>query len=124
MVNTNKKQQQTTAQQTKSVQTLFLDFVKKQGYTTKSYNQLAEQSVQLNGKIKLYFVAMRNGNLKLCLQNIKIPEINGLQGIEVLNQNTYPAKYNQRIYFRNCNSEQVTDFLFNVLQQVLPAVKS
>lgn len=121
MVNT-KTQKQNQSTQTQTVQNYFLNFVKGNGYITKSYNQLAECSVQLNGKIKLYYVPLKNGNLKLCLQGVNIPNPNGLTGVQVLNQNTYPNKYNQRVYFKGSNLQQVQGFLNGILQQVLPPV--
>ena len=104
-----------------SVQDLFLAYVKNAGYEMKSYNQLAERSVQLNGRIKLYFVPLKSGNLKLCLQGIEIPKVE-LKGVQVLEQNTYPSKYSQRVYFKGCDSEQVGEFLNTILAQALPAV--
>lgn len=115
-------QVQQVVQQT--VQGYFLNFVKTNGYTIRKYNQLAEQSVQLNGKVKLYFVPLKNGNLKLCLQGVNIPKIdNNLQGVQVLTQNTYPSKYTQRIYFKGSNLTQVQGLIDNLLNQVLPKVQ-
>lgn len=116
-----KTQAKAVKAETTTVQDLFLLYVKKAGYSLKAYNQLAEKSVQLNGKIKLYYVPLKGGNLKLCLQNINIPKVD-FKGVQVLQQNTYPAKYTQRVYFKGCNASEVSDFLDNLLQQALPVV--
>ena len=125
MVKTQNKTQneakQVQATKESKVQEFFLTFVKGNGYEIKKYNQLAEQSVQLNGRIKMYFVPLRNGNLKLCLQGIKIPKVD-FKGVEVLEQNTYPNKYNQRVYFKNASLADVEEFLTNILEQVAPKV--
>jgi len=118
----NKTQNTKQVQATESkVQGYFLNIVKTNGYTIKKYNQLAEQSVQLNGKIKLYFVPLRNGNLKLCLQGVKLPEAS-VKGLEILNQNTYPNKYSQRVYFKNANLTEVQEIIDNIISQVIPPV--
>ncbi len=122
MVNT-KTQKQAQKQTGNTVQDLFLNYVKSNGYTVKSYNQLSEKSVQFNGKIKLYYVPLKGGNLKLCLQGVNIPKTE-IAGLQVLNQNTYPNKFTQRVYFKGCKPEEVTDFLNNILAQVLPKVSS
>jgi len=105
-----------------SVQSYFLDKVKNNGYTLKSYNQLAECSVQLNGKIKLYYVPLKNGNLKLCMYGVKIPKIDGLQGVQYFEQNTYPNKYQQRLYFKGCQLSNVQSILDNIITQVTPKI--
>jgi hypothetical protein len=105
-----------------SVQTYFLDKVKSNGYTLKSYNQLAECSVQYNGKIKLYYVPLKNGNLKLCMYGVKIPKIDGLQGVQYLEQNTYPNKYQQRLYFKGCQLSNVQGIIDNIITQVTPKI--
>lgn len=118
------KAQKTQVQATESgVQGYFLNLVKTNGYTIKSYNQLAEKSVQLNGKIKLYFVPLKNGNLKLCLQGVNIPKAD-FKGLQVLEQNTYPNKYNQRVYFKGCDIKQVQDIINNIVAQVIPPVEA
>ena len=124
MVKTQNKTQVQTTQTTQTVQSYFLNFVKQNGYTTRSYNQLAECSVQLNGKVKLYYVPLKNGNLKLCLTGVNIPNFDNLQGIQVLTQNTYPSKYTQRVYFKGCQLNQVQNFIDNILNQVTPMVQT
>lgn len=139
MVKTQQKQNttKTTTQQNKgnidtvqvtdtnqTVQGYFLQYVQKNGYTLKHYNQLAEKSVQYNGKIKLYFVPLKNGNLKLCLHGVQLPKnTDNIQGLQVIpNQNTYPNKYCQRIYFKGCKLTDVQTILDNLLVQVLPKI--
>ena len=119
-VKTDKTIVQTVSTET-TVQNYFLTYVKNNGYTTKSYNQLAECSVQLNNRVKLYYVPLKNGNLKLCLYGVQIPD-KQLDGVQVLNQNTYPNKYTQRVYFKGCKLSNVQTFLDNILQQVCPKV--
>lgn len=124
MVKTQQNKTQVQQQNNTTVQSYFLQWVKNNGYTTKSYNQLAECSVQLNNRVKLYYVPLKNGNLKLCLYGVNIPKIDNLQGVQVLNQNTYPNKFTQRVYFKGSNLTQVQNFIDNILVQVLPKVNT
>ncbi|MBR3889119.1 AAA family ATPase [bacterium] len=102
-----------------SVQEYFIDCVDKAGFERISYSQLAEKSVKKDGKIKLYFIPLKNNNLKLCLCNVNIPEYKHLSGVEVIpKQETYPKKYSQRVYFKGCNLNEVKDFLDNILEQL------
>lgn len=102
-----------------SVQEYFIKKVDESDYERKSYNQLPECSVQKNGKVNFYYVPLKNGNLKLCLNGVKIPEYKNLNGVEVIPyQNTYPNKYSQRIYFKDCKLSEVKDFLDNILKQL------
>lgn len=104
----------------KSVQDYFLQKVIDAGLETKSYNNLSECSVQQDGKIKLYYVPLKDGNLKLCLKGINIPSETKLEGVEIIQQqNTYPKSYNQRVYFKNCKLNKVKNFLDNLLEQAL-----
>ena len=102
-----------------SIQEYFIKKVDESDYERKSYNQLPECSVQKNGKVNFYYVPLKNGNLKLCLNGVKIPEYKNLNGVEVIPyQNTYPNKYSQRIYFKDCKLSEVKDFLDNILKQL------
>ncbi len=104
---------------TLSVQEYFIKKVDEAGYERKSYNQLSEKSVQKDGKIKLYYIPLKDKNLKLCLHGVDIPLAENLKGVEVIPyQNTYPNKYTQRIYFRECELSEVKEFLDNILEQL------
>ena len=103
-----------------SVQEYFLQRVKKAGFYTRSYNQLAECSVQKNGKVFLYYIPLKGGNLKLCLYNTQIQNYQNLSGVEVIPyQNTYPNKFSQRVYFRDARLSEVRNFLDDILNQVI-----
>ena len=106
-----------------SVQEYFIKKVDNAGFGRKSYNQIAEWSVQKNGKIYFYYVPKKNGNLKLCLPlDIKLGDMP--QGVEKdisLGQKgnyTYPEKYPLRIDFIDCNLLEVKEFLDNILEQL------
>ena len=106
-----------------SVQDYFIKKVDEAGFERKSYNQLADWSVQKNGKVNFYYVPKKNGNLKLCLPlDIKLETIpQGVSKDIPLGQNnnyTYPEKFPLRIYFTNCNLLEVKDFLDNILTQL------
>lgn len=106
-----------------SVQEYFIKKIDTAGFERKSYNQLAEWSVQKNGKVNFYYVPKKNGNLKLCLP-LKIKLGNIPQSIKKdipLGQKgnyTYPEKYPLRIDFIDCNFLEVKEFLDNILEQL------
>ena len=87
----------------------FLNLVKQQGYSVKSYKGLAEQSVQLNGKIQIYFVPLkRNNGIKFCLKGVPNGyQINNLKdmGCELQVLNTYPNSYQTRLYVNQFNQQ-------------------
>lgn len=121
MGKTNKQQTGTNQQQ--QVQTplnYFTSLVQQGGYSIKTYNQLAECTVQLNGKVQIYFVPLkRTGGLKLCLKSVNGLNLNGLQYQQLT---TYPSSYTHRVYIHQL-TQQTQQIINTVVNGFTPVTK-
>lgn len=124
---TKQQNKETKQQQTMSATQYFLNIVQSNGYSVKKYNGISEQSVQINGKIKFYFVPMKGGSLKLCLpintDSLVIPE-NILKSTPIGKNGefTYPSNYPIRFKIHSLD-KGTQEFINIVCEMFIPQLK-
>ncbi|MBQ7287204.1 MAG: hypothetical protein IJW73_05525, partial [Candidatus Gastranaerophilales bacterium] len=106
-----------------TVQEYFIKVIDEAGFERKSYPTISEWSVQKNGKICLYYIPKKNGNLRLCLP-LSI-ELNDLP-VSVIKEiplgstgkYTFPDKFPLRVEFSECILRDVKQFLDDILEKL------